>query len=65
MKEQVISKKKEQTVKKFKIFEMKDDETIDKTFVILTVIVNKLQFFEKTYIIYENVIKIPRSLSKI
>lgn len=65
MKEQVMSKKKEQTVKKFETFEMKEDEIIDKIFLILTITVNKLQFFEKTYIIYENVIKILRSLSKI
>jgi len=52
-------------VKKFETFEMKENESIDEMFARLTIIVNELRYFGKTYTTHERIRKIIRSLPKI
>lgn len=52
-------------VRKFKNFEVKEYDTIDKMSTSLTIFVNELIFLGKTYTSHERVRKILRSLPKI
>ncbi|XP_045791661.1 uncharacterized protein LOC123886384 [Trifolium pratense] len=51
-------------VRKFELFEMKEDETIDQMYGRFTIIINELNSVGKTYTAHERVRKILRSLPK-